>query len=215
MTPNLERFKGLYPEVDYQSLMAHMTEQSHPRRKLKALQKAGVLIRLKKGFYVFSNEFLGKSYSPQIVANLLYGPSYVSLESALAFYNLIPERVSAWTSVTTQKNKAFVTPIGTFTYTHLAETIYPFGVTLKSSSDERTFLIASPEKALMDVFTLRFKNSAMPSKSDLVIALEEDLRIDTKELKTIISINKIQQMKPFYRNRRWNKLLIDYLLERK
>jgi len=209
-----EALKSLMPEVDYQALMAQMPNQSHPRRKLQELQKKCYLIRLKKGFYVFSKEFIGKDYSPQIVANLLSGPSYISLEYALAYYQLIPERVETFTSVTTQKNKSFKTAIGQFTYQHLALSLYPLCVSLKSTADQRTFLIATPEKALMDVFSLKFENSSSPIFADIQVALEEDLRIDIDELKKIINKKALLQMKPHYKYRRWNKLVINYLLEK-
>lgn len=216
MLKNKELFnnlKTLNPEVDYQALMAQMQHLSHPRRKLQDLQKNGQLIRLKKGSYVFSKEFIGKDYSPSIVANLLYGPSYLSLEYALSFYELIPERVEAFTSVTTQKNKKFNTPIGSFTYQHLASTIYPIGVCLKKTADERTFLIATPEKALMDIFSLQFENSNSPSKADIQSALEQDLRLDLNALKKKLNRDSLHQMKPHYQYRRWNKLVLNYLLE--
>ena len=208
-----ENFKNLLPEVDYQALMAQMPHLSHPRRKLQELQKKGQLIRLKKGFYVFTKEFIGKDFSPQVVANLLYGPSYLSLEYALAYYQLIPERVVTLTSVTTQKNKNFPTPIGRFTYQHLASALYPLGVCLKKNQDGRSFLIATPEKALMDVFSLKFDNSSSPTSADVQSALEEDLRIDMVELGKIINRESLQQMKSHYKYRRWNKLVLNYLLE--
>ena len=76
---------ALNPEIDYQALMAQLPLSSHPRRKLQELERKGYLIRLKKGFYVFPKDFIGKDYSPQIVANMLYGPSYVSLQTALSY----------------------------------------------------------------------------------------------------------------------------------
>jgi len=207
--------QNLYPEADYQALMAQMPPQSHPRRKLKELQNKGHLLRLKKGFYVLSKELIGKDYSPQIVANLLYGPSYLSMEYALSYYQLIPERVEAFTSVTTQKNKSFETPIGLFTYQHLSTSLYPMAVTLqKNSSDERTFLIATPEKALMDMFTLNFQNSQTPAAKDIPQALEEDLRVSLSELQKVLNKETLLQMQPHYKHRRWNKLLIEFLLEK-
>lgn len=209
-----ENFKTLLPEVDYQALMAQMPGESHPRRKLRELQNKGHLIRLKKGFYVFTPGFIGKDYSPEIAANLLYGPSYLSLEYALAFHGLIPERVEELTSVTSQKNKAFATPIGRFSYRHLHPSLYPLGVGLKETPDGRTFLIALPEKALMDIFTLKFKNSSSPGVADLRAALEDDLRIETGRLRALANRSLLEEMKPHYRHRRWNRLLIEFLLER-
>lgn len=213
MKSPFSQLENLNPEVDYQALLAQMQTQSHPRRKLKELQNKGFLIRLKKGFYVFSNKYIGRNYSPQIVANLLYGPSYLSLEYALSYYQLIPERVESLTSVTSQKNKSFMTPIGHFSYSHLGIVIYPIGVTLKKTDDQRNFLIATPEKAIMDIFTLRFKNTDRPELADIAVALVEDLRIDLQALKKIINHELLLQMQPLYKNRRWNNLVIKYLLE--
>jgi predicted transcriptional regulator of viral defense system len=213
MRQSLEELKMLLPEVDYQALMAQMPNQSHPRRKLKELQNKGYLIRLKKGFYVFTKEFIGQNYSPEIVANLLHGPSYLSLEYALSYYKLIPERVEVFTCVTSQKNKTFKTPVGLFTYRHLAASLYPYAVTLKSTNTGRFFLIASAEKALIDVFTLKFKKSENPTRSDVILALEEDLRIDLNELKKQIQRPALMIMQKAYRNRSWPHLLINFLLE--
>ena len=210
---SIENLSNLSPEVDYQALMAHMRQHSHPRRKIQDLQKKGQLIRLKKGFYVLSKEMIGRQYSPQIVANLLYGPSYLSLEFALSAYGLIPERVELITSVSTQKNKFFKTPIGNFSYQHLATSVYPLGITLKKTLDDRSYLIASPEKALMDLFSLRFSNSTAPTKTDLEQALVEDLRINLSEVKQIFRRQILQDMQPHYKRRLWNKLLINFLLE--
>lgn len=209
----LENRENLYPEVDYQALMAQMQGYSHPRRKLKEMQKKGYLLRLKKGFYVLTRELIDKDYSVQIIANTLYGPSYLSLEYALAYYALIPERVDTITSVTSQKNKGFETPLGLFTYRHLSSALYPIGVMLHRTADERSYLMATPEKALMDIFTLKFDKADLPSSMDIRQALEEDLRIDMVELKKIIRIEELRTMKFHYRNRRWNKQLIDFLLE--
>ena len=208
----LSQLKNLSPEVDYQALLAQMQTQSHPRRKLKELQKQGCLIRVKKGFYVFTEQFIGREYSPQIVANLLYGPSYLSLEYALSYYQLIPERVVAYTNVTSKKNKNYRTPIGYFSYSHLSSSIYPIGITIKKTFDQRNFLIATPEKALMDIFSLKFKNSDKPKMSDISKALIEDLRIDLNHLKSMINRDLLKQMQPIYKSRRWNQLVIQFLL---
>ncbi len=203
----------LYPEIDYQALMAQLPPNSHPRRKIKELENKGYLIRLKKGLYVLSEELVGKPYALEIIANLIYGPSYLSLEYALSYYQLIPERVERFTSVTIQKNKTFNTQLGHFTYQHLSAHLYPLGVSLQPTNDDRNFIIASPEKAIMDLFTLKFSNADLPQKRDVITALESDLRIDLDELKKRLNKNHLLEMQDSYRNRRWNKLVLDFLLE--
>jgi predicted transcriptional regulator of viral defense system len=210
-----DNFKNLYPEVDYQALMAQMQNESHPRRKLKELQNKGYLTRLKKGFYVFNKNFIGRDYSAQIVANLLCGPSYLSLEYALAYYGLIPERVEVFTCVTNGKNKIFQTPIGSFSYRHLSASLYPYGITLKEGPDGRRFLVASAEKALLDIFTLKFEKTTRPLREEIIRTLEQDLRINLPELFTQIHRPTLEGMRSAYKNRKWERALIDFLLEEK
>lgn len=209
----IKRLKALQPEIDHQGILAQMPEQSHPRRKLKEFQNKGYLIRVKNGFYVFDPDFLGRPYSPPIVANLLYGPSYISLEYALSFHRLIPERVETLTSVTTQKNKQFETAIGNFSYAHLHASLYPLGVTIAQTSDNRQFLIATPEKALLDFFTLKMRSSGKPTLQDIAVTLEEDLRIDLSTLKNTLQRQRLENMRLAYKNRPWCKLLINFILE--
>jgi len=73
---------------------------TRPRDKISDLLKKGTIIRVKKGLYVFGEDNRKKPYSKEILANLIYGPSYISLDYALQYHGLIPERVEAVTSVT-------------------------------------------------------------------------------------------------------------------
>ena len=78
-------------EIDYTFIMDCLKDYSSPRAKLTALLKKGDLIRVKKGLYIFGSDYRKGPYSPEIMANKIYGPSYVSQEYALAYYGL-------WTS---------------------------------------------------------------------------------------------------------------------
>ena len=95
------------------------------------------------------------AFSREILANLVYGPSYLSLEYALAYHGLTPEAVQTATSVTTQKNKIFETPVGRFEHRHLPLRFYPDGIERIELGENRGFLIACPEKALLDTLNLR------------------------------------------------------------
>lgn len=86
-------------EIDYQFLLSTLSEYARPRDKISEWLKSGDLIRVKKGLYVFGEHIALTPYSHEILANLIYGPSAISLSYALAFYGLIPERV------TVQKNQ--------------------------------------------------------------------------------------------------------------
>jgi hypothetical protein len=89
MKNNFINILNLSPEVDYQTLMSKLQDYSHPRRQLQLMNNEGCLIRLKKGFYILSKELIKKDYSAGIVANLLYGPSYLSMEYALSHYGFL------------------------------------------------------------------------------------------------------------------------------
>ena len=89
---------------DYQTLTDALKDLSAPRDKTTLLLRQGVIIRVKKGLYVFGDKYRRYPYSKELLANLVYGPSYVSLDYALAYHGLIPERVEALTSVTPNRS---------------------------------------------------------------------------------------------------------------
>jgi len=110
------------------------------------------------------------------LANLIYGPSFISLESALSFHGLIPERVEAMLSVTTGRSREFDTPVGRFVY--CATRMDSFSLGVVRITEERTpFLMASPERALAD----KIRNDRRGSLSGMAVMREylfEDLRLD-------------------------------------
>src|SRR4030042_3425690 len=85
---------------DYQTLTDVLKGLSSPRDKITDMVRQGIIIRVKKGLYVFGDKYRRHPYSRELLANLVYGPSYVSLDYALAYYGIIPERAEALPSVT-------------------------------------------------------------------------------------------------------------------
>ena len=119
------------------------------------------------------------------------------------------------TAITCQKNKKFETPIGVFTYRHLNLDLYQIGVIrAKNSEDGRYYLIASAEKALLDYYYFNFSKNDNPTKAELIISLEEDLRCSLKSVIKLISKKRIKELKSYYIHREWCSLLIDLLEER-
>ncbi len=167
------------PYIDAQSLLNLLWEYEKPREWIRRAVKKGELIRLKNGFYLIGDKIQQgstKIIPYEQVANMLYGPSYVSLEWALSFYGMIPERVHTVTSMTLGKDKAFHTPVGDFVYYRLPAASYSIGVTRKETPDfVGGFLLASPEKALAD---LVFKTCKGLDKEQLRQELLESKRID-------------------------------------
>src|SRR5208283_2899901 len=80
-------------EFDYQALSDCLKDYARPRDRISDLIKSGAIVRVKKGLYIFGPDYSRGPYSRELLANLMYGPSYVSLDYALAHHALIPERV--------------------------------------------------------------------------------------------------------------------------
>ena len=166
---SMEVLQSLYK--DYQS----------PNMHISMLEKKGLLIRLKRGLYVVSPEISDKELSVGLIANHLYGPSYVSLHWALRWYGLIPERIDTVTSMTTRHTREFENTLGRFTFRGVSREYFPIGI--KSQEDAGLhFLLASPEKALCDML-LQEKHVPDQSISRLEIFFEEDMRMDLDDLR--------------------------------
>lgn len=174
-----ERVKG---EIfDYTSLMDCLAAYNSPRSKVTHLLRSGDIIRVKKGLYVFGAKHRRSLLSLESVANQIFGPSYVSLEYALAFYGLIPEFVAEITSVTTKRPKMFETPIGRFSYVHLPVPLFATGFTLIQVTEHESALIATKEKALADLFYV--KKMKIYTHTELEALLFEDLRMEETEIR--------------------------------
>lgn len=111
---------------------------------IKSNLKSGLFVKLRNGFYMLKDSRADYLY----VANKMYQPSYVSLETALAHYQIIPEVVYGTTSITTKAPREFETPIGNFTYQHIKTEAFT-GYRLQEI-DRYKALYAEPEKALAD-----------------------------------------------------------------
>jgi predicted transcriptional regulator of viral defense system len=122
------------------------------RNNLTRWVKKGYLIRLRQGYFAFS-EYKNKPDYSLYFANRIYRPSYISLHSALAFYGIIPETVIQITSVTSLKTESFSNDFGEYSYKSIKENLM-FGYELKPMADNRTVQYATPEKALLDLLYL-------------------------------------------------------------
>ena len=149
--------------------------------KISALEKKGDIIRLKQGLYVPNPELSGKQLSLFMIGNNLYGPSYISLQSALRYYGLIPERVYTICSMTMKRSQMFYNDLARFEYVHINKDVFPIGVKVETLEDGTAFLIATPEKALCDLIS-NISNLNLRYKKEILVWLEEDIRFDMDEL---------------------------------
>ena len=163
--------------IDYATLVSVLSDYRSPKDKIAALERQQQLIRIKKGLYVLAPQQGKEAISRELIANHLYGPSYVSLESALSYHALIPERVYAMRSVTTKRAKKYETPFGLFDFQTVMPEYFPIGVHQQIQADKTTFLIATPEKAICDMIVLS-SGLRLQSPKAVKVYLEENLRID-------------------------------------
>lgn len=163
--------------VSHGNLLALLRDYKRPNDKISYMVDEGVLTRIKKGLYLFNKPLQSGRISLFQVANVLNGPSYVSMYSALAFYGLTPELVPTIESVTTKRTKTYETPVGLFKYFAGQRDSFHYGIDYKKLNDTAAFLIASPTKALCDIIWHTPKLH-ISSIDELSIFLEKDMRFD-------------------------------------
>ena len=184
MTPleelNILKQLGVVP-VDMGVLKDVFRSYQSPAKKVQSLVRSGKLLQLKRGLYVVSPQISGRQLSLELVANHMYGPSYVSLHYALRHYGLIPERVRMVTSVTTRHTRSFQNGLALFSYRGVDAEYFPIGVK-SQEADGISYLIATPEKALCDML-MHERYVPDQSLSALATFFEEDMRIELDDLK--------------------------------
>jgi hypothetical protein len=167
---------GIIP-INTDILYSVYSNLNHPDKKVSELERKGLIIRVKRNLYVVSKRVHQQEISGELVANHLLGPSYVSLESALSYYGLIPEKVYAIRSVTTKRAKKFSTPLGNFDYVTIPENYFSIGIRQEIIENKYAFLIAEPTKAVCDMMVIT-PGLRLQSVKAVQAYLEEDLRID-------------------------------------
>lgn len=166
---------------DYQYLTNVLRPYTYPRNKITRLLREKEIIRVKKGLYVLGDAIRQKPLLREALANLMYGPSYVSLEYALSHYGMIPEQAATVTSVTSGRSRVFQTPVGRFTYRQIGLAAFRAGMDRVEGEDGQAFLIATREKALADKLAAE-KKLAIQSQRELTRYLETDLRMNIEDL---------------------------------
>ncbi len=198
----IEKIRRRIPEeeFDYQTLLSCLEGYSYPRDRISELLRKGKIIRVKKGLYVFGEEYRRKPYSREILANLIYGPSYISLDYALRYHGLIPERVDAVTSVTVGRVRRFETPVGLFTYRPVPVEVFPQGMDQMETGDGRHFLMATPEKAVADKL-YDARGVGITTQRELEDYLQSSLRIEPSAIREL-NAEALDQMARGYRSRK-------------
>ena len=117
---------------------------------LKRALAAGEVLRIHRGLYCLADKYLRNRIAPLALAQRIYGPSYISLETALSYHGWIPEAVYTVTSVSLDRSREFDTPLGRFSFTRVPQETFYAEVARVETPDGASFLLASPLKALAD-----------------------------------------------------------------
>ena len=183
-------------------LVFEYREYSNIYQKISIDEKNNKLIKIKRGLYETN-----KDADPLTIANILLSPSYISFETALSYYGMIPERVYAIKSASFKKNKIkeYKNYFGTFLYQDVNSKAYPYEIN-QIDIDGIKVLIASREKALLDLLSVI---SPRNNKKELLELLFEDLRIDEVIFEELDN-NKIIELCDFYSSKTI-KILKKYL----
>ena len=155
------------------------------RNSVRGLVKRAIaaeeIIHIRRGLYCLAPKYRRHGISRNVIANLIYGPSYVSMETALAVHGWIPEAVHSVMSVSSGRAKSFETPLGYFDYVQVGQTPLLAAVERIQDGPSTSFLVAKPLKAIADYVAARGMDwrGAEP--------LEESLRIEREDIDSLTS----------------------------
>jgi len=168
--------------IDYASIRSILVNMGYKSvgDKINMLKQKGILKSVKQGLYFHSSIVYNNILVKEILANIILGPSYISLEYALSYYGLIPEAVYEITCISTKRSKRFNTEVGSFSYKMIKKELFSIGINMVESKSGN-FIIASKEKALCDIIYFS-KDASLTSRKTISEFLENDLRIDMDEL---------------------------------
>ncbi len=165
-----------YPVILARDVAIGADDPQTVRNQLLRWQKRGLLAKLKKGIYVINEADRKTTMDLRFIANVLYEPSYVSLEYVLSIYGLIPEAVHTITSVTTRKTMRIENALGTFVYQHVKAGAFR-GFRL-ASHEKWASIVAEPEKALIDYLYFHLSSFGLDAQK----MLEESLRLQNLDM---------------------------------
>ncbi len=152
---------GIFSVADVEILFPDLD-----KRRLFEWKKKGYIVKIRNEWYCLP-EFLEEPYSSWIIANLVHAPSYISLESALNYYNLIPEGVYMTTSVTTKRPLRIEMEGHNYSYSKIMTELF-YGYTLFDATRyHRKIRIADFEKAIVDFFYFRSNYNTIKTISEL------------------------------------------------
>ena len=169
---------GDEPVFESSLLFSGDIQPEYIRLQLDRWVKTGKIHQLRRGFYMLAAPYQKQKPHPFLVANRLQNPSYVSVQSALSFYGMIPDIVQETISMTTVRNERLNTALGVFDYRYINKKFFS-GFRLSEFGGQHAF-IATPEKAILDLVYLHPGGDDPAFLSEL--RLQNLGNLDVKEL---------------------------------
>jgi predicted transcriptional regulator of viral defense system len=174
---SIQEIAGREPVFETGLLLAGRVDPASVRRQLSRLAASGRLIQLRRGLYVLAPPFQKVRPHPFLIANRMVRASYVSRQSALEYYGMIPEHVPVVTSATTSRPWRRETPLGTFEYRHIKPDFF-HGYRTVELGEGQAALVATPEKALLDLLYLKPASDSLEYLAELRLQGLDGLDMD-------------------------------------
>lgn len=165
---------------------------SQVRLQIARWVKDGRVVKIHKGLYQLAKPYSKIRPEKFSIANILKPHSYVSLLSALAYHDLIPEFVAEVTSITSGRPQTIETPLGRFDFRHVKKRLFN-GFKLTEIASGQNAFIASPEKALLDLIYLTSGEKMKEFIEEL--RLQNLDKIDKKRLQKIANESGSRKLK--------------------
>lgn len=195
---------GVFTQSDVAVLMDGTDFSRHGL--VKRAMSAGEILSIRRGLYCLAPEFQKKRVSFYSLAERVYGPSYISMETALSYHGWIPEAVYICTCASFGNSKEFTTPLGAFDYKRVPQHTFFLGIERCSDENDNVFFMASPAKALADylyIHQLNWTGTNEPIGS---------LRIDEGEMSRVTA-EELTELLDNYSNGRVKRFLKGWLSE--
>jgi predicted transcriptional regulator of viral defense system len=173
------------------------THGGFDRRRLSEWQKKGYIKKIIKGYYLFSDLDIDES-TLMAIANKIYKPSYISFETAMSYYRLIPESIYMITSASTRRTSLFETPMARFSYRTIKPSLF-FGYSLLTGGIKMAFV----EKAILDYLYI---NPAVRTADDFA-----SLRINREEMLSRVSMERLTGYVQRFNHKRLSKTMKHFL----
>lgn len=178
---------NIFTQADIKMAVSGSTYSSHGL--IKRAIANGEILNIRRGLYCLAPKYQKKTLSVYSLAEKIYGPSYISLETALSYHGWLPDAVYACTNVSYRHAKEFATPLGIFSYKPVPQHTLYIDVERRVDKSGNVFFMATPAKALVDYMYIHHLSWQGITEAIISLRIEEDdlTSIKRRELTALAS----------------------------